>query len=349
MKCPYCMHETNLNKPYCIHCGSSLSKQNLNTYPGQNQNYNFNQNKNSFDIELQNAYIGPKANNFRKDVFNVGAFFFGVFYLVYRKMYAFAIGITLISTLFVIYFPELSEIFDIFSFVLAFGVNKLYLKHVENKVNRIKSRSSTTSPSELLEICRKKGGTNVVAAIISPIIFVVAIFIIMFVLLLSIGEEAFDNMYNEEYNDSDINETNTNYSSDVENKNLTYSISKYFNEKNSYYAGEILHSLSDNDNNCSVLSYNRTKYKNNTKEDLTYFINERLLILPSGEHVVDEKNINGHLWYYYKEDGNTPIYHYVTTYNDEVYYIKFTSYVPGPLCISAHNNLESTMKFMVNY
>lgn len=342
MKCPYCMHETNLNKPYCIHCGSSLSKQNLNTYPGQNQNYNFNQNKNSFDIELQNAYIGPKANNFRKDVFNVGAFFFGVFYLVYRKMYAFAIGITLISTLFVIYFPELSEIFDIFSFVLAFGVNKLYLKHVENKVNRIKSRSSTTSPGELLEICRKKGGTNIVAAIISPIIFVVAIFIIMFVLLLSIGEEAFDN-------DSDINETNTNYSSDVENKNLTYSISKYFNEKNSYYAGEILHSLSDNDNNCSVLSYNRTKYKNNTKEDLTYFINERLLILPSGEHVVDEKNINGHLWYYYKEDGNTPIYHYVTTYNDEVYYIKFTSYVPGPLCISAHNNLESTMKFMVNY
>lgn len=345
MKCPYCMHETNLNKPYCIHCGSSLQKQNLNTYPGQNQNYNFNQNKNSFDIELQNAYIGPKANNFRKDVFNVGAFFFGVFYLVYRKMYALAIGITLLSIFLAIYLPELYEVLDIFSFILAFGVNKIYIMHVENKVNRIKSRSSTTSQSELLEICRKKGGTNIVAAIISPILFFIAVFIIMFALLLSLGDEAFDNMFNEEYNDSDINETNTNYSSDVENKNLTYSISKYFNEKNSYYVGEILHSLSDNDNNCSVLSYNRTKYKNNTKEDLTYFINERLLILPSGEHVVDEKNINGHLWYYYKEDGNTPIYHYVTTYNDEVYYIKFTSYVPGPLCIIAHNNLESTMKF----
>ena len=343
MKCPYCMHETDLGKPYCMNCGSHLAKQNVNNYTGQN--YNFNQNKNSFDIELQNSYMGPKANNFRKDVFNVGAFFFGVFYLIYRKMYVFAIGITLISTLFVIYFPELSEIFDIFSFVLAFGVNKLYLKHVENKVNRIKSRSSTTSPSELLEICRKKGGTNIVASIISPIIFVVAIFIIMFVLLLSIGEEAFDNMFNEEYQDDYINETINNSKIEIENNDLTYSIGKNFIEKNSYYAGETLHSLSDNDNNCSVLSYNRTKYKNNTKEDLTYFINERLLILPSGEHVVDEKYINGHLWYYYEEEGNIPIYHYVTTYNDEVYYIKFTSYVPGPLCISAHNNLESTLKF----
>ena len=72
MKCPNCNNDTNNNDKFCKYCGSNLKKEILD------------------EEKCLEAYVGIKYEKFKSSNFNVGAFFLGPIYLLYRKMYIYA-------------------------------------------------------------------------------------------------------------------------------------------------------------------------------------------------------------------------------------------------------------------
>lgn len=338
MKCPYCNQDTDLTKPFCKNCGSPLTKMKKSDISERKVNEDPSKKADEFDIELQNAFMGPKAKNFRKENFNVIAFFLETFYLVFRKMYVLAAFILLILVLIFFFLPNLLLfISEIIPFGFGFFTNKYYLKFVERKVNKIKANNPYASKSELLLLCKKAGGTSVLSVIIFPFIFIIALFIFTFGIVLLSGDYDFDEDY--------ANKPFENANPYVLTGDLYYEVNYELEHKITYEDGKYLNTYIGDNNNCSITSYLLEKYKNNSKEDLAEIVEEKLLISSTLEHELEEKIINGHTWYTYVEDSSMFVHHYVTTYNDYVYYVQFSAYRYGNICKSSHSNLENTLKF----
>jgi len=124
MRCPKCRSEVYGDEKFCRYCGQSLTtgsnpqpqiepsipiyNQNNNA-PVQNTgnaqyNYQINQMYNNNEDEvLLNEYIGKNAEEIKSNKFNFPMFFLGIIYLLYRKMWLYALGlmaVSIISTLF---------------------------------------------------------------------------------------------------------------------------------------------------------------------------------------------------------------------------------------------------------
>jgi Protein of unknown function (DUF2628). len=143
------------------------------------QAYNPYQQYGSFEDVLIDTYIGKNSADFKRDGFSVAAFFLGVFYLLYRKMWTLAISIILISIITSVFLQELAGLISIgIPIYLGISARSLYMKHVKTKVNKIMQSNNGMANEQLLLICSQKGGTSVLAAF-APIIVVFALSFIL--------------------------------------------------------------------------------------------------------------------------------------------------------------------------
>ena len=106
--------------------------------------------------------------------FNIAAFFFGVIWLFYRKMYSYAVmAIALIILIGVIETVlEIDGFASTLGLSVAFGVfgNTLYKHHVDKQIAKLRQLEKGDLSVEL----EKCGGTNVVAGLI-PLLIVLGL------------------------------------------------------------------------------------------------------------------------------------------------------------------------------
>lgn len=118
--------------------------------------------------ELTRIFIGPCADSYLKKwqenkySFCWPALFFGVFWMLYRKMYLFAFYVFLIGIMYVIVayligIPE--QYFSVITLLMPIGIaifgKQLYRRHVNDKVQSYKK-----NPKYDLEIFRLYGGVT---------------------------------------------------------------------------------------------------------------------------------------------------------------------------------------------
>lgn len=136
---------------------------------------------------LIDSYIGKNADQICSGDFCFPAFFFGPFYLLYRKIYLVAIVWIAINYALVEIFPSnegdttyyiLRIITIVVNVVVGLKFKEKYVEYAEKKVNKIKEQNPDRDINSLARICTKKGGTSLVPVVL----FIVALFMIIFII-----------------------------------------------------------------------------------------------------------------------------------------------------------------------
>lgn len=192
MICFKCKQQINNN--ICPHCGYINNekvleylndpniKRNISEYYQNINNTTLNNNQdnsivnvfngdNSNNIKYIKAFIGDKYNEFVNGGISWCCFLFGYIYIVYRKMYGYAIIVFFLS-FFINLFSNLFLTSIVWIFI-AFRFKDKYVLYVNNQVNEIKKACSNASEEELLLICKEKGGTNILMVILVIILTIV--------------------------------------------------------------------------------------------------------------------------------------------------------------------------------
>lgn len=280
MRCSNCNSENVSGDKFCRYCGCELNAEE----------------KVDDNTKFVQAYVGYNYDSFMTGTFNVGAFFFGPVYLLYRKMYLYAFAFIFISILASFFFPLVANI------VLGFVVNGLYLSHARDKVRFIKTQNKDLSETELLEKCKKMGGTTFIPVIIYYVINLIFLVFVFWIFYLIIKEEDRDTIDNEQL-----------YNTNVE---VVYDVPTNFERiknENEF--------VSMNDNHyCRIKSYN--SYKLDAIDDKEY------VEQGAEDNDIITQTINGNTWYSYIEKGYSKesIHTYISIKEDKVFCIEYTIY-----------------------
>ena len=119
-----------------------------------------------YNEDCLKAFVGESYDNFLNKKFNIGAFLLTFVYMIYRKTYLYAF-LTFLLFLFCGFVFQKFEIYIIFSIVIGFVYNPIYLSFARNKVEKIKNKNKDKDDNELNDICSKAGGVSVVSVILS--------------------------------------------------------------------------------------------------------------------------------------------------------------------------------------
>lgn len=177
-------------QPYVNTSGESIPIVNHEVYPNPNplSSSVMVDSSNSFsysDEELLKAFVGEKYDSFLNSKFNIGAFFFNVFYLFYRKMYIYGL-LCFVVNFFLLTVFKIPFLFLIFCFILGLVANSLYLSFARQKVDSIKR----SSHSNLIEVCRVQGGVSIFGVILGIVLEIVTI-LVMAILAAVFGFSSF--------------------------------------------------------------------------------------------------------------------------------------------------------------
>lgn len=288
MKCPKCNNDNLDGANFCRYCGYNLK----DNSSGQVL---------TDDEKFVEEYIGTSYDSFRNSSFNPGAFFLGPIYLFYRKMYLYAIIFILISMFISACIPVVLNI------ILGFIINGIYLEKARTDVRTIRRNNNGLSDEEILNLCKKKGGTTFVA----PLIYVLIITIILVLAVMLIYYSwKYEEKYSNEY-DNNYNETES-----YDKYELRYEMpSKFEKRSDNYYVSG---NYSDN-HFCNIIFTNIHKYDD--LSDREYFSNRTKKELSSSD-------VNGQLWYYYIDDysNSRKTYNYMTTKDKNVFQITYSIY-----------------------
>ena len=137
--------------------------------------------------KLVEEYIGENAEKIMNSKINWSAAILGEaigpVWFFYRKSYL--IGFLFIFITYIVgriaNALNIKEAYYIMFFIYLFTANKLYLWDVKRKINKIKLSNEFVSEDELVELVRKKGGTNIVAAIIYTVFIMATIILSVYI------------------------------------------------------------------------------------------------------------------------------------------------------------------------
>ena len=367
MNCPKCGSNVNQGEMFCRVCGAKIVSQSIqpnqmgqmpvanqqvqtqNQYVSQQQpimNNNFgygasNYSSYSNDESLINAYIGKNADKLKNGGFSVNTFFFGNIYVLYRKMWMLGIIWFLASMIISMFLSSLSGVLTLAANIfISTQFKKWYVKHVEEKVAKIKSENPNASQEQLLMICTQKGGTTIIPIIIMIVLYI-AIFAIAFITVLGIFKTVKDNAnnYDDHYNNSSVSG-----SGDI--GNLSLSVPSSF-EKGSYntdsYLSYSLYDYNSNDSCRITVSTTNSRYYDSVSdylEDNVYYS------ASDTASAIEQKNINNNNWAYMsvKTSYNTT-YYYAGENNDKIYEIEFSITEDSGKCSSAYTSIINSLKF----
>ena len=137
---------------------------------------------NEINLFIQNnkEFYEKKFNKMRESgksiSWNWAAFFMGIYWMVYRKMYFKAAAFYVLS-LVASRTPYIGSILNIAVLIgIAMYANALYMDHVEGNIKKIKM----VFPHNKEEVIQKIGGTSMVMVIGVIVVEFIAIFFIMF-------------------------------------------------------------------------------------------------------------------------------------------------------------------------
>lgn len=163
MECPRCHSSMKEGETYCVRCGfNQLSAQN-------NTNATVNH-----QIDFLECFIGDHVDEIKMQNFSWCAFFFGVQYYFYRKMYVegfviFSIYsavsrlISKICPIFIIYF-----VIDLFFWLLIASMTKqLYISQAKKKINKLRKEYPNLNDKDFAVVVRKKGGTSILGFVVT--------------------------------------------------------------------------------------------------------------------------------------------------------------------------------------
>ena len=130
----------------------------LNVLPNEQKNVSI-----INDDELLKAYIGENSDIMLKSKWNIWFCFFGVYYLLYRKMYYLAFIWVMIAVLIKLCLGS-SIIAKILILILIVFVcryfNEIYISVAKEEIKMIKKENVYATQEELIKICSKKGGVS---------------------------------------------------------------------------------------------------------------------------------------------------------------------------------------------
>lgn len=148
-----------------------------------------------YNEDCLKSFVGEAYDNFLNKKFNIGAFLLTFVYMIYRKTYLYAFLTLLLFLLCGLVFQKF-EIYIIFSIVIGFVYNPIYLSFAKNKVEKIKNKNKDKDDNELNDICSKAGGVSVVSVILSGcltwIILNIVVLVFIFIGLLPHYKDLFD-------------------------------------------------------------------------------------------------------------------------------------------------------------
>lgn len=132
-------------------------------------------NENELNEKMLMAYIGNNYDRITNNKFSICSFFLNWIYVAYRKFYpllAILIGIIMI----IIILPDslFTIIALITNIILGLFFNKWYVSYAKKRINKIKQDNANVTESELIDICKKKGGIGY-----APIFITLGIYFVM--------------------------------------------------------------------------------------------------------------------------------------------------------------------------
>lgn len=316
MFCPRCHTDLKDNTRFCNKCGMDLKKTSnkkqsvhsdtfkvINRYSTYDRQYDYSKkynevmNKKSnikvikddkldqliINEEYINSYIGNNYEFIKDSSISFFSLIFGSIYLIYRKLTL--QGILLLLLHFVI-FLILGNIFGFISIiitnlVLLFIFKDLYLKHVEKRVELIKNKNKDKKYKEIIEICKKEGGTISLDKLLLLIMLI--IFLIIIVRIAS-------------YINTD--EKDNNNKKKVKNEIVTIKGMEYKipnNYSNNDTSSDIYHFYSYHNNKDNCYIHIHTSNKNSTLEN---YINEQSKYDNYKSSDIKENTYNNNVWKY---------------------------------------------------
>ncbi len=131
------------------------------------------------------AYIGQNYNQIKKMKFSLPGLIFGPLYLLYRKVWGYAIAILIISLAATALLSEsTAEIVNLLiNIFIACKFKEIYIKQAEEKTEHIQQQNLDKTTQELLNICKKKGGVSFKGLITIAVLFLVGGFILVELLI----------------------------------------------------------------------------------------------------------------------------------------------------------------------
>ena len=295
-----------------------------------NTNYSYDTSKYDYDYKPNDSgedkyikeFIGPNYNSIKNMKFSLPALIFGPMYLIYRKIWGFAL-LTIIIELAAVFLlnSDLSQTVSlIINIYLGFKFQSIYMKQVEDKVEQIKQQGLDKSTTELLEVCKKKGGTTmkgVVAAIFVSIVLYIALIIYL------IGSGGFN--LEEDLETVDLNnQLQTHGQVDK----LYYTLPNGYTRDYSTDSANI-YTYYQNNINCSVKIETRYAYGTNS-DSSTYLKN---INYPSTGVYSIQKNNYEWLYSHFQKTNFTEAV-YVRKHNDKLYIV--TMHDPNNYYCSIH-------------
>lgn len=333
MYCPRCGSKCIENEKFCRSCGEPLKQEwNTNQYYPSSDNYNYNY-SNITDETLEEAYVGPNYEKIKKGRFSIAAFFFGIYYLIYRKMWLYALGWLALIIAGNILISEYVSILSLGIFIAAgIGFNKLYMQHVKKKIEKLKDQYSNRSKEELLKICKEKGGVSVGGVIfIFFLIFTIAIIAIVVLSISELGDSFnFDNNSIKAKDNNKIGELSYEAPSG-------YELSKYSSESYKSYS-------SDKDY-CNFSIQTRETYSYKTEEE--YLNNTVYASIGDKVSEVQTKTINNRDWKLITVENDIIItYHYAILFKDKIYEAEYYVRKENDNCQVDYEQFMNTLRLI---
>lgn len=302
----------------------------LNSQQPQNNIYQNNiiYNNDSDNEYLIDSYIGKNAEKLKNGGFSTNTFFFGSLYVLYRKMWLLGFIWLAINITANIFLKSISGAIAVITNIIASTqFKKYYLKHVEERVDKIKSENPDKTKEQLIMICSQKGGTTLIPVIIAIIFYGITLYATLITIL-----DVLSKAHNTNYKTPDT----------LDNLNITipsnFVISNYSNDYYRFYTINY-----SEDENCSLklLATSPNNYSKNAKE---YLEND---IYTDTYDEISQKKINNNTWYYTTVTTNySKEYYYSIEKDDTIYVVKFQiNSDTNKICSNTYNTIINSLEF----
>lgn len=313
MNCPKCGNFVNAGEKFCGKCGCAMEPGNQ---PASVETGN--------DEELLRAYVGKNYDKIVKSPISICSLLFGLFYVLYRKMWLLGVMWFLLMFVANLFLPNFASlIVVVLNIAVAVMFHNLYLSNAKDEVRKIKQTSPGITPEVLKEACAKKGGTSMPALIIA---------IVVYALLVAYVVITVNDLIKPRDNESNVESVYYVVPGDFEESTSNSNNFKYYT-----YIG-------DGADYCvmSVRSSKMSEYY--TLEQFAKINYGLMKTYTYGE--LTNKKINGQDWLTYDattESGTKQSYYYISdgANNYEVY---FGTYTDSGVCSSAAEKLEKSLR-----
>lgn len=293
------------------------------------------------DDKYVKAYIGQNYQSIKKMKFSFPSLIFGPWYLLYRKVWGYAIGIFIISIAAAILLSsDIADIINTFiNIFLAFKFQSIYMKQAEENVEQIKQQNLDKTTNELLDICRKKGGTSTKA----PAIIIISSLILIPIIAMYVYTNDTVDVENENNNEV-VEEV------EEENNEFTYTIPQGFIKA---YGSGFYNRFEYQVNNsikCN-LTVDKTTLIRNYLDEKTYLEKKMNIVANTTNQPIPvmSLNLNGKNWKYMNIETpqrSETMYAYKT--DKEIYVIKTYDYKinnqTNTICKTKYNEFLNSVK-----